>query len=83
MLKAKDTSELDEINEKYAVESDFRRKIALKKQIESLEEQRQKMVETFHNEMSALEVEAENMQKEFEESILVRPQLITKIVIKF
>ena len=83
LLKAKDTSELDEINEKYAVESDFRRKIALKKQIESLEEQRQKMVETFHNEMSALEVEAENMQKEFEESILVRPQLITKIVIKF
>ena len=41
------------------------------------------MVETFHNEMSALEVEAENIQKEFEESILVRPQLITKIVIKF
>lgn len=83
LLKAKDTSELDEINEKYAVESDFRRKIALKKQIESLEEQRQKMVETFHNEMSALEVEAENMQKEFEESILVKPQLVTKIVIKF
>ena len=83
LLKAKDTSELDEIKEKYAIESDFRQKIALKKQIETLEEQKQKMIEAFHNEMSILEDEAVNMQKEFEESILVKPQLITKIVIKF
>lgn len=83
LLKAKDTSELNEIKEKYAIESDFRQKIALKKQIENLEEQKQKMIEAFHDEMSSLEDEAANMQKEFEESILVKPQLITKIVIKF
>ena len=83
LLKAKDTSELDEIKEKYAIESDFRQKIALKKQIESLEEQKQKMIEAFHDEMSILEDEAVNMQNEFEEGILVKPQLITKIVIKF
>ena len=83
MLKAKDTSELDDIKEKYEIEGDFRQKIALKKQIESLEEKKQKMIEAFHDEMSTLEDEAANMQKQFEESILVKPQLVTKIVIKF
>lgn len=83
LLKTKDASELEDIKEKYAVESDFRQKIALKKQIETLEEQKQKMIEAFHKEMSALEEEAANMQKEFEESVLVKPQLVTKIVIKF
>lgn len=83
MLRVKDTSELDELKEKYATESDFRQKIALKKQIENLEEQKQKMIEVFHDEMSTLEGEAANMQKRFEESILVKTQLVTKIVIKF
>lgn len=83
LLKTKDTSELDDIKEKYEAESDFRKKIELKKQIEALEEQKQKLIEAFHEEMSALEEEAANMQKEFEERILVKPQLVTKIVIKF
>lgn len=83
LLRVKDTSELDEIKDKYINESDFRQKIALKKQIEILEEQKQKMIETFHDEMSALEEEAANMKKEFAESILVKTQLVTKIVIKF
>ena len=34
LLRVKDTSELDEIKDKYINESDFRQKIALKKQIE-------------------------------------------------
>lgn len=42
LLRVKDTSELDEIKDKYINESDFRQKIALKKQIEILEEQKQK-----------------------------------------
>lgn len=83
LLKTKDTSELDDIKEKYEAESDFRQKIALKKQIEALEEQKKKLIEAFHDEMSALEEEAANMQKEFKERILVKPQLVTKIVIKF
>lgn len=77
------TSELDELREKYAIEGDFRQKIALKKQIEILEEQKQKMVRAFHDEMSTLEEEAVNMQKQFAEDILVKTQLVTKIVIKF
>lgn len=80
LLRVKDTSELDEIKDKYINESDFRQKIALKKQIEILEEQKQKMIETFHDEMSALEEEAANMKKEFAESILVKTQLVTKIL---
>ena len=83
LLRVKDTSELDELKDKYVNESDFGQKIALKKQIEILEEQKQKMIEAFHDEMSALEEEVANMQKEFVESILVKTQLATKIVIKF
>ena len=83
ILRVKETSELDVIKEKYAIESDFRQKIALKKQIEILEEQKQKMVRAFHDEMSTLEEEAANMQKQFAEGILVKTQLVTKIVIKF
>lgn len=83
LLRVKDTSELDELKDKYVNESDFRQKIALKKQIEILEEQKQKMVRAFHDEMSTLEEEAVNMQKQFAEGILVKTQLVTKIVIKF
>ena len=83
LLRVKDTSELDEIKDKYVNESDFRQKIALKKRIEILEEQKQKMIETFHDEMSTLEEEAVNMQKQFAEGVLVKTQLVTKIVIKF
>ena len=83
LLRVKDRSELDELKDKYVNESDFRQKIALKKQIEILEEQKQKMVRAFHDEMSILEEEAVNMQKQFAEGILVRTQLVTKIVIKF
>lgn len=72
-----------ELKDKYVNESDFKQKIALKKQIEILEEQKQKMIEAFHDEMSALEEEVANMQKEFAEDILVKTQLVTKIVIKF
>lgn len=70
LLTVKDTSEIDELKEKYAIEGDFRQKIALKKQIEILEEQKQKMIEAFHDEMSALEEEAANMQKQFAEGIV-------------
>lgn len=83
LITVKDTSELDELKEEYAIEGDFRQKIALKKQIEILEEQKQKMIEAFHDEMSALEEEVANMQKQFAEGILVKTQLVTKIVIKF
>lgn len=41
------------------------------------------MVRAFHDEMSTLEEETVNMQKQFAEDILVKTQLVTKIVIKF
>ena len=62
MLTVKDTSELDELKEKYGSEGDCRQKKALKKQIEILEKKKKKMVRAFHNEMSTLEEEAVNMQ---------------------
>lgn len=83
LLKTKDTSELDDIKAQYTAETDFRQKIALKKQLEAWEEQQKHMITAFHDEMSSLEEAADNMQKEFEDSVLKIPQLITKIVIKF
>lgn len=83
MLKAKDSSELDAIKEQYAAETDFRQKIALKKHMESLEQQQKQMIEAFHDEMTSLEAEVNVMQKEFEERVLTTPQFIPKIVIKF
>ena len=68
LLRVKDTSELDELKEKYAIEGDFRQKIALKKQIEILEEQKQKMIGAFHDEMSTLEEETVNMQKKLQKT---------------
>ena len=44
VLKAKDSSELDAIKEQYAAETDFKQKIALKKQMESLEQQQKQMM---------------------------------------
>lgn len=83
VLKAKDSSELDAIKEQYAAETDFRQKIALKKHMETLEQQQKQMIEAFHDEMTSLEAEANEMQKEFEERVLRTPQFIPKIVIKF
>lgn len=83
LLKAKDTSELDDIKVQYLKETDFRQKIVLKKQIEAWEEQQKQLINSFHHEMSSLEQEANIMQSEFEKSVLKTPQLITKIVIKF
>ena len=83
VLRTKDSSELDAIKEEYAAETDFRQKIALKKQIESLEQRQKQMIESFHDEMTSLEAEVNAMQKEFEERVLRTPQFITKIVIKF
>lgn len=83
VLKAKDSSEVDAIKEQYAAETDFRQKIALKKHMETLEQQQKQMIEAFHDEMTSLEAEANAMQKEFEERVLRTPQFIPKIVIKF
>ena len=51
--------------------------------METLEQQQKQMIELFHDEMTSLEVEANAMQKEFEERVLRTPQFIPKIVIKF
>lgn len=83
VLKAKDSSEVNAIKEQYAAETDFRQKIALKKHMETLEQQQKQMIEAFHDEMTSLEAEANAMQKEFEERVLRTPQFIPKIVIKF
>lgn len=83
VLKTKDTSELENLKEEYEAETDFRQKIVLKKQMELWEQQQKQMIESFHDEMTALEEEADNMQEEFEETVLKTPQLVTKIVIKF
>ena len=51
--------------------------------MEALEQQQKQMIESFHKEMTALEMEANTMQKEFEDNVLKTPEVIIKIVIKF
>ena len=51
--------------------------------METLEQQQKQMIEAFHDEMTLLETEVNEMQKEFEERVLKTPQFITKILIKF
>lgn len=83
VLKTKDTSELENLKEEYEVETNFRQKIVLKKQMELWKQQQKQLIESFHDEMTVLEEETHTMQKEFEETVLKMPQLVTKIVIKF
>jgi len=83
VLKVKDTSDTDELMSQYEVEADFRRKIALKKQLEELKSKQEEMIKGFHDEVSMLEAEASRMQEEFESEIVRKPLLYVKMVIKF
>ena len=83
VLKVKDTSDTDELMRQYEVEADFRRKIALKKQLEELKSKQEEMIKGFHEEVSMLEAEASRMKEEFESEIVRKPLLYVKMVIKF
>ncbi len=83
ILKTKETSEMDEVIAQYEKEDDFRRKIILKKKIEEFQNEQKEMINAFHEEMGALEIEAARMQEMFENEVVKKPQLFIKIVIKF
>ena len=81
ILKTRDVSDIQELQEIYSVEKDFKKKIELKRKIENLQKVKQTMQEQFHDSMSELELEAARQQEEFEQELLNQPQLFIKIII--
>ena len=82
ILKTQDESEINELTEQFNKEKNFREKIAIKKKIEELKKEKENLQTLFHEEMSKLEAQADNQQKEFEETILKQPSLISKMIVE-
>ena len=82
ILKTQDESEINELTEQFNKEKNFREKIAIKKKIEELKKEKENLQTLFHEEMSKLESQADNQQKEFEETILKQPSLISKMIVE-
>jgi ERCC4-related helicase len=83
IMKTKDSSEIQQLQEQYRNEQDFRMKIKIKRKIEETQKSKQKLFEEFHENMSFLEKEAKEEQRLFEEILLKQPQLFIKIIVGF
>lgn len=71
------------VHEKYDTEKNFRVKIALKKDMENLEQSRMDLLQQFHEFTGRVDREADEMQKEAKKNILGPPVLMTKAVVRF
>jgi ERCC4-related helicase len=83
LMQIRDTSEEKELADKYQAETNFKLKIKLKKQLEELQQKRQKNETVFQDKMRELEREASDMVNDYEQEQLRKPQLYAKIVVKY
>lgn len=83
ILSIKDSSEIDDLRSQYQNETNFKEKIAIKKKIDELSNEQKAREQSFHETVGVIEKEAQDMKAQFEEGLLKRPVLFTKIVIKF
>lgn len=83
ILNIKDNSTIEGLNKQYEEEKTFKVKIELKKRIEDAKNERAIKEQKFHESVGLIEKEAEDMKIRFDEYIKQKPQLFTKIVIKF
>lgn len=83
ILSIKDSSEIDDLRSQYQNETNFKEKIAIKKRIDELSDKQKEREQSFHKTVGIIEKEAQDMKVQFEEGLLKRPVLFTKIVIKF
>ena len=67
----------------YQNETNFKEKIAIKKRIDELSNKQKDREQSFHKTVNIIEKEAQEYEVQFEEGLLKRPVLFTKIVIKF
>ena len=82
ILNTQDESEINGLTEQFSKEKNFREKIVIKKKIEELKKEKENLQTLFHEEMSKLESQSDNQQKEFEEIILKQPSLISKMIVE-
>lgn len=83
ILSIKDSSEIDDLRRQYQNETSFKEKIAIKKRIDELGDRQKEREQSFHKTVGIIEKEAQDMKVQFEENLLKRPVLFTKIVVKF
>ena len=83
ILSIKDSSEIDDLRSQYQNETNFKEKIAIKKRIDELSDKQKEREQSFHKTVGIIEKEAKDMKAQFEENLLKRPVLFTKIVVKF
>lgn len=83
ILSIKDSSEIDDLRRQYQNETNFKEKIAIKKRIDELGDRQKEREQSFHKTVGIIEKEAQDMKVQFEENLLKRPVLFTKIVVKF
>lgn len=83
VLNIKDSTLLDSLVSQYRAEKSFKEKMNLKKKIEEIKAEQSAKEQSFHETVGEIENEACEMKTKFDEEIFVKPQLFTKIVIKF
>lgn len=83
ILSIKDSSEIDDLRRQYQNETNFKEKIAIKKRIDELGDRQKEREQSFHKTVGIIEKKAQDMKVQFEENLLKRPVLFTKIVVKF
>lgn len=71
------------VREEYDKEKNFRAKIALKKDMENLEQSRTDLLQQFHEFTGMVDREAAELRKESKRNILGNPVLMAKVVVRF
>lgn len=71
------------VREEYDKEKNFRAKISLKKDMESLEQSRTDLLQRFHEFTGTVDREATELQMESKKNVLGTPVLMVKVVVRF
>lgn len=83
LLNMRDTSRINQLQEEYLAEKNFKLKVQLKKQIEELEKEKGDSEAAFQEKMREIEEEAIKLTAEYESELLKKPSLYTKIVVRY
>lgn len=75
--------EIEEINYKAALSKNFKEKIALKKEVEKKEEERQKLLMKYHQFLEAIDKEASMLKDEFQKQFDINPIVFLKAIVKY
>ena len=83
LLNMRDSTKINQLQEEYQAEKNFKLKIQLKKKIEELEKEKEDSEAAFQENMQELEEEAVKITTEYEAELLRKPSLCTKIVVRY